>query len=145
MNKEVIEMLNTQLANWNILNTKLHNYHWYVTGSDFFTLHGKFEEYYTEAQATIDEIAERILAIQGKPAATLSEYLNLASLQEATQRENAKEMVTNLISDYEQIINESDKLVDTAEEVNDKPTADMFIELITTLQQHVWMLKAYVS
>lgn len=27
--------LNTQVANWSLLYTKLHRYHWYVTGPHF--------------------------------------------------------------------------------------------------------------
>lgn len=45
----VVEVLNKQVANWNVLYVKLHNYHWYVTGPHFFTLHEKFEEFYNEA------------------------------------------------------------------------------------------------
>lgn len=71
MENQLMNKLNIQLANWNVINTKLQNYHWFVAGPDFFTLHAKFEEFYTEAQGNIDEIAERILAIGGKPVATL--------------------------------------------------------------------------
>ena len=39
----VIEALNKQLANNTVLWTKLHNYHWYVKGPNFFSLHAKFE------------------------------------------------------------------------------------------------------
>ena len=35
-NKEVIEALNKQVAEWTVLYTKLHNYHWYVKGPNFF-------------------------------------------------------------------------------------------------------------
>ena len=63
MNKQVIEVLNKQVADWSVLFTKLHNFHWYVKGPQFFTLHEKFEELYTESATHIDEIAERILAI----------------------------------------------------------------------------------
>ena len=40
---QVETLLNKQLANWNVLYTKLHKYHWYVKGPHFFTLHEKFE------------------------------------------------------------------------------------------------------
>ena len=39
MNKQVIEVLNKQVADWSVLFTKLHNFHWYVKGPQFFTLH----------------------------------------------------------------------------------------------------------
>lgn len=145
MNQQLIDALNTQLANWNVLNTKLHNYHWYVTGPDFFTLHTKFEEYYTEGATYNDEIAERILTIGGKPIASLQQYLNTSSLQEATGSEEPKQMVSNLIQDFETIINESNTVIELAEKDGDESTADMFIGIKTSLEKHVWMLKAYLG
>ena len=61
LNKE----LNKQVANWSVLYTKLHNFHWYVKGPSFFTLHAKFEELYNEATLNMDEIAERLLTLGG--------------------------------------------------------------------------------
>ncbi|MBU8907575.1 Dps family protein [Desertibacillus haloalkaliphilus] len=145
MQKQLIEELNKQLANWNVLNTKLHNYHWNVTGSDFFTLHTKFEEFYNEAATTIDEIAERILTIGGKPVASLSEYLKGTTLSEATGTETAREMVAAIAKDFEQIVAESNELIEVAEKANDESTADMFIQVKTTLEQHIWMLKAFLG
>ena len=40
------QVLNQQVANLNVLYVKVHNYHWYVRGEKFFTLHVKFEEIY---------------------------------------------------------------------------------------------------
>jgi starvation-inducible DNA-binding protein len=143
MSNGLTVMLNNQLSNWNILYTKLHNYHWYVTGTDFFTLHEKFEEYYTEAGQYIDEIAERILTLKGKPVATLKKYLETTTIEEATGQEDSIEMVSVLVKDFEQIIKESKKLIETAEDLHDQPTADMFIGIKSSLEQHVWMLNAY--
>lgn len=144
-NEKLVSSLNSQLANWNILFTKLHNYHWYVTGPEFFTLHAKFEEYYTEAATYIDSIAERILTINGKPLATLKEYLAASSIEEATNKEDAKEMVAILAADFEKVIAECNETIALAEEASDESTADMFIGIKTSLEQHVWMLKAYLG
>ena len=75
--EKIQSVLNKQVANWSVLYVKLHNYHWYVKGPHFFTLHEKFEELYNEAGATVDELAERLLAIKGYPVATMEEYLSL--------------------------------------------------------------------
>lgn len=37
--KTVVETLNKQIANWGVLYVKIHNYHWFVKGKNFFTLH----------------------------------------------------------------------------------------------------------
>lgn len=42
------QALNQQVANFSILYVKIHNYHWYVKGEQFFTLHAKFEELYND-------------------------------------------------------------------------------------------------
>ena len=55
-------------------------------GPQFFTLHEKFEELYTESATHIDEIAERILAIGGKPVATMKEYLELLFKKQHTEK-----------------------------------------------------------
>lgn len=102
----VVEVLNKQVANWNVLYVKLHNYHWYVTGPHFFTLHEKFEEFYNEAGTYIDELAERILALEGKPLATMKEYLATSSVSEGTSKESAEEMVQTLVNDYSALIQE---------------------------------------
>ncbi|MCT2536773.1 DNA starvation/stationary phase protection protein [Aquibacillus koreensis] len=144
-NKQLIDELNMQLANWNILYTKLHNYHWYVTGPEFFTLHEKFEELYTEAAGYVDEIAERILTIGGKPLATLKDYLNHASIEEATGSEDPQEMVTSLVNDFDIITGESKDVIHIAEETNDEVTADMFTGIRVSLEKHVWMFRAYLN
>ncbi|MGO4274881.1 Dps family protein, partial [Paenibacillus sp. TAF58] len=46
-------ILNKQIANWGLLYVKLHNFHWYVKGNQFFTLHVKFEELYNEAALNV--------------------------------------------------------------------------------------------
>jgi starvation-inducible DNA-binding protein len=143
MNQQLVVALNKQLANWNVLYTKLHNYHWYVTGPEFFTLHEKFEEYYNEAGAYIDEVAERILTIKGKPIATLKEYLETATIEESNGQESAVKMVDTLVKDFQQVVADSKKIIEAAEDSQDQPTADLFIGMKTSLEQHIWMLNAF--
>lgn len=142
---ELVKVMNQALANWNVLNTKLHHYHWFVTGRDFFTLHEKFEELYNEGFGYVDEIAERILTIGGKPISTLKEYLETATIEEAKGGETADEMVEQLIKDFDQLAKEFEKGIEVAEENNDDPTVDLFIEMKASVEKHNWMLKAYLN
>ncbi|MBU8919612.1 DNA starvation/stationary phase protection protein [Bacillus sp. FJAT-29953] len=139
------KVLNQQIANWNVLYTKLHRFHWYVKGHHFFTLHAKFEELYEEAAATIDEFAEQLLAIGGSPVSTLKEYLELATIKETTETLNAEEMVQSIVKDFTQIIDELQDGMETAEQKNDEVTSDMFLGLKGKLEKHNWMLKAYLG
>lgn len=137
--------LNLQLANWNVLYTKLHRYHWYVKGPLFFTLHEKFEELYEEAAAVIDQIAERLLAIGGEPIATMQEYINTATLTETNGETKANEMVQALIGDFNHIKGDLKQLTRLAEENDDEVTGDLAVGLIEKLATHVWMLTAYLG
>jgi starvation-inducible DNA-binding protein len=142
---ELQAALNLQTANWTVLGVKLHHYHWYVSGSQFFTLHAKFEELYNEAAGYVDELAERLLAIGGQPASTMKQYLALTSLQEGRGGEDAKEMVRQLIKDFTTVAGELKDAIAKAEEQSDQPTADLLIGIRTSIEKHSWMLNAYLG
>ncbi|WP_066063337.1 Dps family protein [Neobacillus soli] len=139
------QVLNQQIANWNVLYTKLHRFHWYVKGPHFFTLHAKFEELYEEAAANMDELAEQLLANGGKPISTLKEYLQFATIEETTEALTAEEMVQAIVNDYSLIIDELKSGVQVAEQNNDDVTSDMFVDLIGKLNKHNWMLKSFLQ
>lgn len=145
-NQNLINFLNQELSNLNVLYVKLHRYHWFVQGKHFFTLHSFFEELYNETAEDIDELAERVLAIGGKPLATMSKYLDEATLVEASADDKETEMLIQLHKDYNQLIEEikatGHKL---AEEVNDEPTGDLLTGLQTKYEKHVWMLRATLA
>ncbi|MGO0062472.1 Dps family protein [Brevibacillus fluminis] len=143
--QKTIETLNKQLANWNILYVKLHNYHWFVNGPHFFTLHELFESLYNEAATNIDELAERILMIGGTPAATMKQYLQLASVQEAAGQESTDDMVKAIINDFRQVASESKAGMVTAAQEGDEISADMLKEIQAKLEKHVWMLNAFAA
>ncbi|WP_066314033.1 Dps family protein [Bacillus sp. FJAT-29814] len=145
MQNQLAETLNKQIANWSVLYMKLHNYHWYVTGGQFFTLHAKFEEFYNEAGLHVDELAERLLAIGGKPVATMKESLEISSIKEAAGTESAEEMVQSVINDFSIIIGELKEGMSLAEENNDETTGDMLLAIHSGLEKHVWMLKAFLG
>jgi starvation-inducible DNA-binding protein len=141
----VTDILNKQVANFSVLYMKLHNYHWYVKGENFFTLHIKFEELYTEVTLHLDTIAERMLSLRGAPTATLREQLTAASIQEAKGDENALQMVGQLVSDFDLICKELTAGITMAEDQKDQPTADMLIGIRSSLEKHSWMLSSYLG
>ncbi|EWG10629.1 Dps family protein [Cytobacillus firmus] len=145
MSKELVKAVNQQVANWTVLYVKLHNYHWYIKGKNFFTLHAKFEELYNEANVHVDELAERILALEAKPVATMKEVLEISSLKEATGKENEEQMVQSVVDDFEKMVDELQEAIELAEEAKDEGTGDMLIAVKQSLKKHIWMLKAYLG
>ncbi|MGN7178205.1 DNA starvation/stationary phase protection protein [Paenibacillus sp. FSL R5-0490] len=143
--EKLYDALNVQIANWSVLYTKLHRYHWFVKGPLFFTLHEKFEELYNEAAEVVDEAAERLLAIGGLPAASLKEFLSITTLEESNGEKKAEDMVAALASDYKHIKEQLISLAQLAEEREDQVTADFAIGLMEKLDTHIWMLQAYLG
>ncbi|MMZ58839.1 General stress protein 20U [compost metagenome] len=137
--------LNLQIANWTVLYTKLHNYHWYVKGSNFFRLHEKFEELYNEAANYIDEIAERLLAIGGRPVATLSGSLAVATLSEAKGTEDSNAMVESIIADFKVLGSELKHGMAVADEAEDQASSDLLLGILSAIEKHSWMLNSYLG
>ncbi|MFD6438392.1 DNA starvation/stationary phase protection protein [Peribacillus sp. NPDC060186] len=142
--KKLGQLVNKEIANFSVLYTKIHNYHWFVNGPHFFELHQKLEELYKEVTANYDELAERLLAIGEKPVATLKEYLELTTIEEATGNENTEDMVQSVISDFEKLSEEFQEIIAVAEE-EDPVTADMLTGMKKSLNKHAWMLRAYLG
>ncbi|WP_112180920.1 Dps family protein [Paraliobacillus zengyii] len=143
-NKDLIHYLNLELSNVAVLYVKLHRYHWYIQGSQFFTLHAIFEEHYKELATDFDQIAERILAIGGRPFAIMEKYLQTTSLKEAQADDEPSEIMRQLIEDYQQICDEiNENALPKARDYPDKPTEDLLIGLQAKLEKYIWMLKAH--
>lgn len=139
------QILNREVANLNVLYVKIHNYHWYVKGEQFFSLHVKFEELYDDITLKMDEVAERLLSIKGRPAATMKEYLELATIQEATGKEDTRAMVQTLIEDFATLSEELTEGIELAEKSSDQPTGDLFIKIRSDLEKQQWMLRSFLG
>ncbi|WP_372814184.1 Dps family protein [Paenibacillus sp.] len=145
MRNQLTDMINKQIANWTVLYVKLHNYHWYVKGPQFFTLHSKFEELYTEAGLHVDALAERLLALGGKPVATMTGSLEIASVREAAGEESAEQMVEVIVNDFSLIIGELKLGMEYAESIQDETTGDLLLGIHSALEKHVWMLNSFLG
>lgn len=143
-NQKLINFLNQLLSNQFVMYVKLHRYHWFIQGRHFFQLHTLFEEMYSKFAGDLDEVAERILMIDGKPLATMSMYLKEATLVEASADDKEDEMIDQLHQDYKQLIDEIRNIgFKLADERNDEPTKDLLISLLGSYEKYVWMLSAY--
>ncbi|WP_213423588.1 Dps family protein [Bhargavaea massiliensis] len=145
MSKELLDELNVQVSTWSVFYTKLHNYHWYVKGPQFFTLHAKFEELYNEATLHMDEIAERMLTLGGQPLATLKEHLESSVVEEASGNESANAMVKQVTEDFDKIMDSLKKGMDLAAKEEDDMTEDLLNSIYQSIEKHQWMLNAFLG
>ncbi|NLL49150.1 MAG: DNA starvation/stationary phase protection protein [Firmicutes bacterium] len=144
--KKVAEHLDQHLADLHVLYTKLHNYHWFVQGPAFFTLHEKLEELYDGVAEEIDAVAERILMIGHSPTASLSAYLKKAKLKEADNVGiTGQEVATSLLADYSELVKGLRAGIAAAQEANDEVSADLMIGSLSGYEKVIWMLEAYLK
>ncbi|MCH3882767.1 MULTISPECIES: Dps family protein [Tenacibaculum] len=139
----VAKELNQLLADYHIYYQKLRNFHWNITGKNFFELHEKFEEMYTDARTKIDEIAERIVTLQYHPISRYSKYLKISSISEETPFKTDKDMVYILLEDHKTLLIQMNNVIKKADQAKDEGTIDMISGYIGQLEKTSWMLNAW--
>lgn len=143
----VTTKVNELVANQGVFFVKLHQYHWYVQGPHFFTLHDKFEELYDESNEHFDAFAERLIAKGQKPYSTLGEFLEQASIKETpyTQKLTAEEMVSNIVEDFKTLKSIANEGIEAASASGDASIEDMLIGYVDSIDLNIWMLQAYLG
>ena len=141
------EMLNAYLADLHVLYIKTRKYHWNVAGPSFKEYHEFFEEQYKELEEVIDQVAERIRTLGGKPLSTMADFIAGTSLEEDHNGEvKTTHMFERLLADHEQVTRELRDNVTTAdEELGDAGTADFLTGMMEAHEKMAWMLRKYLS
>lgn len=137
-----VNKLKVVLANSYTLYLKTHNYHWNVTGPNFKSLHDLFEVQYTELATAVDDIAERIRALDSVAPGSFKEFLELTTLEEAKTGINADEMLADMIASQTEVINSLKSALDAASTDEDEVTSGILGERLSVHEKARWMLKA---
>ena len=141
----VATKLNELLAGFQVYYQNLRGIHWNIKGKQFFELHLKFEELYTDANQRVDEIAERILTLGGVPYHTFSDYVkhtNVKVGENVTQDEEAVQLIINSLSALLQIERE---LLDLTDEANDEGSNALVSELVSDQEKTIWMMQSWLG
>lgn len=143
--KRLLELLNREVANLGVFYIKLHNYHWLVKWPQFYQLHELFEKLYDEMTEHMDGVAERILMLEDKPLATLKEFLQVATIKEATGNETNMGMVEVTLNDLKLLDKELNEAIKLAQDLEDEVTVDLLLGIKSSFQKHIWMLKSVLK
>ena len=140
-------LLSVVLADEMLLYVKTRKFHWNVSGHSFMELHKLFESQYTELEAIIDTVAERIGKLGGQTIGTMNEFASLARLVEhPNQYPVQQSMITELLSDHELLVAELRKDIDlSTDENHDAGTADMLTGIMQQHETIAWILRRYLG
>jgi starvation-inducible DNA-binding protein len=139
------ESLNQVLADSYALLSLTHLAHWNVEGPGFFALHTAFQAQYEELFVALDDIAERIRALDAYAIGGLGTLARTAQMEEFASPLTQEAYVRALIAANEKLVADAARARDVAGEANDAESQDMMIGRITLHQKTIWMLKSYLK
>lgn len=137
--------LNALLAEYHIYYQNLRNFHWNISGDNFFVLHKQFEGLYNDAREVIDDIAERILTLRYRPVSKMSDYIDMAQIEEASVVEVDRDMVMTILENHKVIIAQLREAIATASDAGDEGTVDMLSSFLENIEKKSWMLDAWAA
>jgi starvation-inducible DNA-binding protein len=141
----IVKALNLLLADSYSLMANTHYAHWNVEGPGFFVLHKAFQDHYENLFEAIDDIAERVRALDAYAIGGLRNFGAESGIEEFTTPIAAKDYVASLIIAHEKTVTDAVALRDAAGSANDLETQDLAIGRIQWHQKTLWMLKSYLK
>ena len=141
----VSKELSVFLADSYLLYMKTHGYHWNVKGPMFLSLHALFMTQYQELWIALDEIAERIRALDFSAPYGYKQLKNLSSINDADTVHEAIDMVQDLLEGQETMIKSARNLLRVADEAGDDTTMGLATGRLAIHEKNAWMLRSILS
>ncbi|MEF8785424.1 MAG: DNA starvation/stationary phase protection protein DpsA [Haloarculaceae archaeon] len=144
--EQIVEALNTDLADSFVLYHQLRKHHWNVEGAEFRDLHIFLGEAAENVEAAADEIAERAQAIGGTPVASMSNLQEHATIE--AEDEDVYDIRTSLTNDmdlYGDIIESLRDHVELAENLGDHATAQILREILVQTEEDAHHIEHYLE
>jgi starvation-inducible DNA-binding protein len=142
---ELTRSLNQVLADSYALLALTHLAHWNIEGPGFFALHTAFQTQYEELFLAVDDIAERIRALDAYAIGGLGTLAHAANMQEFAAPLTQADYVRGIIAANEKVLVDAARARDVAGLANDAESQDLMIARITLHQKTIWMLKSFLK
>lgn len=144
--EQLVALLNQQLADTFDLYSQTKQAHWNVKGAQFFQLHELFDKLATDLLPLVDDIAERATTLGGTAMGT-SKMAAISSRLEDYPASvfGGKESLEALIDRYATLAASTREAIDTADNLGDMDTADLFTGISRTVDKSLWFLEAHLQ
>lgn len=142
----VATSLATLLADSYALMGQTHLAHWNVEGPAFFQLHTAFQAQYEELFEAVDEVAERLRALDIYAPGGLATLAKGSRITEQTVGPApAKDFVAHLVESHEIVLGTALEVRKASEAAGDLETQDLAIKRIQTHEKTLWMLRSFLK
>ena len=101
--KEVVDHLTDFLADTYALYLKTQNFHWNLTGPQFFSFHILLQKQYEDMAEAIDEIAERVRSLGYYAEGSFSVFKKRTCIPEDNRPAPQNTMVKKLVQGHEMV------------------------------------------
>jgi starvation-inducible DNA-binding protein len=142
---EMVEKLNSYLSSVQLMYMNVRGYHWNIVGKQFFALHEKYEEIYNNLNEMADEIAERILMLNGKPLHSFSDYIKVSTIKERLNLSSAEDTIKALLEDTSKLLETEREILALAADNEDEGTASLLSDFIGEQEKMVWMFNSLLK
>ncbi len=143
--KALSEKMNILLSDFQLFYINTRGFHWNIKGDNFFELHLKFEELYTDTQLKIDEVAERILTLGHTPNHSFTDYLKLSAIKEQQNVTDGKKAITSVINSFTILLKLERELLNLSADAGDEGTNALMSDYIRQQEKLVWMYSSYLD
>ena len=143
---KLVELLNARLADSFDLYSQLKQAHWNVKGTDFIQLHELYDDIAESVLPFVDEIAERATALGGLALGTARMAAHATELEEypleAVDGPDTVATVADRLAGFGASVRAA---IDSADELGDMDTADLFTEISRAIDKHLWFVEAHLQ
>ena len=143
---KAIELLGQRLADAIDLNTQTKHAHWNVKGPHFIALHELFDQIAENIEEHVDTIAERITSLGGTARGTVAAVSKQTSLkpypEEITDGIAHVEALSSALADFGA---KARKAIETAAQLGDADTSDLFTGVSRDVDKYLWFLEAHLQ
>lgn len=144
--EQLVKLLNARLADTIDLALSAKQAHWNVKGPSFIALHELFDKVASVAGESSDEIAERITALGGVAEGTSRVVHERSQLPDyPLQIARGSEHVNALADSLAMLAKASRAAIDSATELGDADTADLFTAMSREIDKHLWFVEAHTQ
>ncbi|GKS81276.1 DNA starvation/stationary phase protection protein [Ligilactobacillus pabuli] len=140
--------LNQLVADLEQVQTNVHQVHWYMRGKQFFNLHPQMDEFNETFADELDEVAERLISLNGAPFATTHEFIEHTGLPDEKidfGQYTLPELMQRLVENFRYLRDQFQKAIEITDEENDQPTQDIINGFKSDIDKKIWMLTAYLD
>lgn len=144
--KEIIGLLNTDLAASSDLYSQTKQAHWNVKGPAFYQLHELFDVLAGGLVGVVDMLAERATALGGYAMGTVRMAAENSQLKEyKCHSSDGMDHVRELVEKYSQYAKRLREMIDKTSELGDMSTSDLYTEISRTADKYLWFLEAHLQ